>query len=277
KVDSFTVEALDGTAKQIDFSIHGADDAPLAIDSQVVVGDSWGATAIVQLTAAGIGPLTYAITTPLAGVSFGPMSFFDPVAGTAQVPLGHSLAGTTDFFQFTVSNAFGTSAPGTVSFSRLAGYQPLSLTAGDGNDIFFMPNGKATLHSGGGDDLIYLGFVGVPTEGYVIDAGAGNDTILAGWGGSDTLRGGAGADDVNVGTSNKTLILAPGETSGDIIREFDGAGAAVGDMLQLQGYGPGATLDQLGSNWTIHYAGEAESFTFVGLIAFDPTTDVIWV
>lgn len=75
----------------------------------------------------------------------------------------------------------------------------------------------------------------------VIDGGTGNDTLL-GLAGNDTLLGGLGADSLNGGLGNDSFDYnavseSPAETSRDVISGFAGAGAAIGDKIDL------ATID----------------------------------
>src|SRR5262249_46215309 len=79
--------------------------------------------------------------------------------------------------------------------------------------------------------------------------GNGNDNVLDGGGGSDALYGLGG---------NDTFIFQAGEANGDIIVDFNGNGAAAGDVLELRGYGTaaeGATFVQLtATTWQINSA-----------------------
>jgi len=76
--------------------------------------------------------------------------------------------------------------------------------------------------------------------------GQGGDDTLEGRGGADVLSGGAGAD---------TFVFQAGQTHGDTILDFDGAGAGVGDAIVFNGYGTaaqGASFTQLdATHWQI--------------------------
>ncbi|WP_304622042.1 calcium-binding protein [Roseomonas cutis] len=78
----------------------------------------------------------------------------------------------------------------------------------------------------------------------------GNDT-LSGGGGNDTLAGGAGVDRMAGGAGEDSFVFAPGDlalgNATDLIVDFQGAGAAGGDVLRFVGFGPGASLQQVGS------------------------------
>ncbi|WP_205598239.1 hypothetical protein [Caulobacter sp. 17J65-9] len=90
---------------------------------------------------------------------------------------------------------------------------------GGGNDRLFGEKGNDFLDGGQGDDFL--------------DGGAGADTI---WGGpgADLAIGGGGAD--IFGFRPEDL------TGGDRIADFQGAGRRGGDVIELQGFGAGASL-----------------------------------
>jgi Ca2+-binding RTX toxin-like protein len=73
--------------------------------------------------------------------------------------------------------------------------------------------------------------------------------VLDGRGGADTLTGGGG-DDV--------FVFRLGEGGGDTVTDFTGVGVTGGDLLQLVGYGTGATIEQVGTSdyYAIHAAAE---------------------
>lgn len=84
---------------------------------------------------------------------------------------------------------------------------------------------------------------------------------LSGGGGNDRITGGRGEDTLSGGTGADKFMFKPGEISGDMILDFDGNGAAIGDTLNFQGFGPGASLSNVGEAWTISYgAGLTETF-----------------
>ena len=91
------------------------------------------------------------------------------------------------------------------------------------------------------------------------------DDILTG-GGNDRLIGGRGSDMLTGGAGNDSFVYVRGEIDGDIILDFQGAGVAGGDVLVLTGFGPGATLSNVGEIWTVTYgAGLTESFEIAGV------------
>jgi len=98
--------------------------------------------------------------------------------------------------------------------------------------------------------------------------GTGNalDNKLYGNTGDNTLDGGAGIDRLTGGTGNDTFVFSAGQADGDIIVDFDGQGAAAGDLLQFVGYGPGATFTTIDpTHWQVNYNGGAshEVITFM--------------
>ncbi len=99
-----------------------------------------------------------------------------------------------------------------------------------------------------------------------IVGGAGNDT-LDGAGGVDQLFGGAGADH---------FVFHLGEANGDRVVDF-----TAGDVLDLFGYGEGATLTQVGATdaWTITadaaHGGVTETITLTNVVGLN-TTDYLF-
>lgn len=137
---------------------------------------------------------------------------------------------------------------------------------GDGNDlirgqesgifVFFGDAGKDTLNGSnladrlnGGDGNDYLG------------GGGGGDTLLGG-DGADTLNGGPGADRQTGGLGNDIFRLsAAGESTSlapDIITDFEGAGAQVGDRIDVFGIDANSTI---AGNQAFSSLGYCSSFT----------------
>ncbi len=134
------------------------------------------------------------------------------------------------------------------------------------------------LLGGAGDDSLVGGLQADSLEG-----AAGNDTLLGGWG-DDTLVGGAGVDRLVGGAGNDLFVFdaidAPQSPpdAPDLIVDFEGAGAAGGDLLLL----PGAmTLWRV-----IAFHVSAADFAFEGYedsgLQLDPSqvedgfVDVLW-
>ena len=100
---------------------------------------------------------------------------------------------------------------------------------------------------------------------------------LSGGGGNDRIQGGRGGDMLSGGAGNDIFVFAArGDVAGDIIVDFEGAGVAGGDVLVFTGYGPGATLSNVGDIWTITYGeGLTETFEIAGVTNLGPG-DVIF-
>jgi|CXWL01.1.fsa_nt_gi Ca2+-binding RTX toxin-like protein len=157
--------------------------------------------------------------------------------------------------------------------------------AGDGNDVLLGDGlavlGNDLLDGGNGVDTIDYNFRDLRTEGVNVNlstgvggtisggeidtlisienvigtafsdsiVGSNTANVLNGGGGSDTLEGGAGDD---------TFAFSVGEANGDIIVDFAGNGASVGDSIEFHGYGTaaeGATFVQIdATHWQINSA-----------------------
>ncbi|HZO47266.1 MAG TPA: PQQ-dependent sugar dehydrogenase [Xanthobacteraceae bacterium] len=91
-----------------------------------------------------------------------------------------------------------------------------------------------------------------------LNGGGGADGLFGG-GGADTLDGGSGGDTLVGGPGNDLFVFQRGEANGDVISDFAGNGAAVGDQLRFEGYGTaagGATFTRIGASnqWEINSA-----------------------
>jgi Ca2+-binding RTX toxin-like protein len=113
----------------------------------------------------------------------------------------------------------------------------LTGTVLSGNDI-----ANDLIGNGGGDTLF----------------GGGGGDHLYGNGSNDELDGGAGADWFAGGEGNDTFVLTASDASGDVLTDFNGAGAFAGDTIRFVGYGPGAYLTHSdATHWAIHSADGA--------------------
>jgi Ca2+-binding RTX toxin-like protein len=106
--------------------------------------------------------------------------------------------------------------------------------------------------------------------------------MLAGGGGNDLLEGGPGADGldggsvVTGGSGRDTFVLRYGDAAGDRINDFQ-SGGTEGDVLRLEGYGPGASLVQEGSIWEVLTTqGPVDGFELSGITQLAPA-DVLFV
>lgn len=89
------------------------------------------------------------------------------------------------------------------------------ITGNSGNNVLKSLAGNDTLISGGGNDML--------------DGGSGNDK----------LTGGIGKDQLTGGTGNDTFVYksvsdSPAGTGRDVITDFKGNGAAIGDVIDLK-------------------------------------------
>ena len=94
-----------------------------------------------------------------------------------------------------------------------------------------------------------------------------NDNVLEGGGGADQLNGLGGIDN---------FVFRPGDANGDVVHEFVGNGAAVGDFMYFIGYGTaaeGASFVQLTADtWQINSADGLthDVITLAGAPTVDP-------
>lgn len=162
---------------------------------------------------------------------------FDPLTPGQSAP---------DSFTYTIRDAAGLESTATVN---------LSITGVDNDAI----NGTALADRIDGTALAdqINGLGGNDTL-----SGLAGDDVLNGGDGADTLIGGLGADTLIGGAGNDRFTFRPGELQGDRIIDFDGRGTAVGDTLVFTGFGRGAFLTNVGTEFTLHFgAGLTETFT----------------
>jgi hypothetical protein len=169
--------------------------------------------------------------------------FNDAISGTAAANVLNGLGGND-----------------TVSYYLAAGPVTINLAAGtanDGTSIDTLLNIENANGSSFGDVII----------------GDGGNNILNGLGGGDALTGNGGLD---------TFVQRVGEANGDVVADFDGAGAAAGDTFVFVGFGTaaqGATFTPLNATqWQIHSGldGHNEIIT-LGNSAVVDTSDVVFV
>jgi Ca2+-binding RTX toxin-like protein len=103
----------------------------------------------------------------------------------------------------------------------------------------------------------------------------GNDVHneIGGGDGNDVINGRGGADLIYTGSGHDVIAFNPGEANGDIVVDFEGNGAAAGDMLAFSGYGAGATFTQIDAvSWQINYNGgmDHDVITFFNGAAISP-------
>jgi Ca2+-binding RTX toxin-like protein len=155
-----------------------------------------------------------------------------------------------------------------------------------GNDAYFVDNisDQTIENPGEGNDTVFstVDFrLSANIDNLILQGGAdlqayGNSAVNALFGnsGNNILNGGGGADTMTGDAGNDAFIFNVGEANGDTITDFDGHGAAAGDVMQFIGYGPGATLTQNdATHWQIDYNGGAshEIITFSNAAAIHST------
>ncbi len=136
------------------------------------------------------------------------------------------------------------------------------LVGSEGADTLVGSDGNDTLRGGNGDDFL----TGLNDDD-VLFGGDGDDLILGGdgndrlWGGTgdDVLTGGARRDILHGGAGNDTFVFDDTsdsqQLSVDVIKDFEGAGSAVGDVIDLSGIDADITVAGNGD----------QSFTFLGV------------
>lgn len=141
-----------------------------------------------------------------------------------------------------------------------------TMVGGAGNDAYFVDSSfdRVIENANEGTDVVYS------TVSYQLDDnveylylngtaninGFGNSAInyIQGNSGNNAIDGGGGPDAMLGGGGSDTFVFRPGQANGDLVYDFDGAGAAVGDFLQFAGYGPGATFTNIdATHWQVNY------------------------
>jgi Ca2+-binding RTX toxin-like protein len=139
------------------------------------------------------------------------------------------------------------------------------MRGGADSDIYYVDNVADFITELGGEgtnDAVYTAVsYGVAANVESVIANTATGLGLSGNNGANFVIGNAGADMLDAyGASdwmqgqggNDTFVLRKGMTSGDVIDDFAGNGAAAGDQLLLIGWGAGAFLTNLGGgNWLV--------------------------
>jgi Ca2+-binding RTX toxin-like protein len=144
------------------------------------------------------------------------------------------------------------------------------MRGGVGNDVYFVDDaGDAVFENAGeGNDAVFASAhfaLSANVETLVLQGSAdlqgyGNNLANSIYGntGANLLDGGGGIDHLTGGAGNDAFLFHPGEGNGDTIVDFDGQGAAVGDVLLFAGFGPGATFTNVDAmHWQVNYNGGA--------------------
>ena len=176
----------------------------------------------------------------------------------ATKPDGTPLSYAELRFDYFVSDAYGNASNTVQAVIKIgtppSGASSLYVQGGAGDDTIDK-NGTTVawqLAGGGGNDYLRGG-----SGNDSLNGGAGDDRVIGG-AGNDVLTGGTGADRIFGGAGNDTFLIRAGDlatgTVKDQIIDFEGAGAAGGDMLRLVGFDAGATLVHLSEVGAIsHY------------------------
>ncbi|RJF86476.1 hypothetical protein D3874_05085 [Oleomonas cavernae] len=112
--------------------------------------------------------------------------------------------------------------------------------------------------------------------------GLGGSDLISGGGGADTIDGGIGSDILAGGTSNDLFVFSASQANGDMVLDFLGNGASVGDTIRFTGYGAaadGATFVQVdASHWQVNSADGLvhDTITFANAAAIH-STDYVFV
>jgi Ca2+-binding RTX toxin-like protein len=164
-----------------------------------------------------------------------------------------------------------------------------TMRGGAGDDVYYVDSGdSATEYAGEGYDVVYSSALGytltdhvevlsLTGSGAVYGTGNAQANTIYGNAGDNVLEGGGGADQLNGLGGNDNFVFRPGDANGDVIHEFVGNGAGVGDFMYFIGYGAaaqGASFVQLSATtWQINSADGLthDVITFgAGSAAIDP-------
>ncbi|MBD0328436.1 MAG: calcium-binding protein, partial [Pyrinomonadaceae bacterium] len=169
--------------------------------------------------------------------------------------IGNTSAGVTNFMNGGEGNdsiVFGTTRDrligtfggnDTISYATGVNFTGLTtpnvITDNLGSNFITGSNGRDSITTGAGDDILFGGPTNLITPGVdgddTLDAGAGNDTLLGGFGndyliggdGNDSLGGGPGADTLIGGTGNDSFYY---NNFGEGVTVGTGPDAALGDQ-----------------------------------------------
>ena len=140
-------------------------------------------------------------------------------------------------------------------------YSAINMTLGANIENLFI-YGTATLAIGNGLNNAVIGsYSGLQLS---LNGMGGNDYIVGG-AGNDTIDGNAGVDFLHGSGGADRFVFVAGEADGDVINDFDGAGAGALDNLRFLGYGEDVTFTQISSTqWFLLWGGGefSETITF---------------
>ena len=153
-----------------------------------------------------------------------------------------------------IENATGSSYDDTLLSNALAN----RLDGGLGVDTISYSHSTSAVIVDLGSQLTWDGFVNDRLSS--VENAIGSEFADQLWGNAfaNVLDGGSGADTLSGGAGNDTFIFRKGQTNGDIVTDFNGNGASIGDKLQFIGYGSvqdGASLTQIdATHWSVNSA-----------------------
>lgn len=140
-------------------------------------------------------------------------------------------------------------------------YSAINMTLGANIENLFI-YGNATLAIGNSLNNAVIGsYSGLQLS---LNGGAGNDYIVGG-AGNDTIDGNAGVDFLHGSGGADRFVFVAGEADGDVINDFNGAGAGALDNLRFLGYGGDVTFTQISpTQWMLLWDGGqfSETITF---------------
>ncbi|MDB5375529.1 MAG: hypothetical protein JWP04_4171 [Belnapia sp.] len=165
-----------------------------------------------------------------------------------------------------------------------------TMAGGTGDDTYVLSSGSDRVVElpGGGIDTVrtWLGRYVLPGNvenlvltGHGWTTGIGNASAnrITGNDAPNTIDGGAGDDILTGGSGRDTFIMGLGDGS-DIITDFQTRALAGnnGDLLRLEGFGPGAALTHVDELWKITTTGGAVTMlTLTGVTALS-AADYVW-
>ncbi|MCW3797625.1 VCBS domain-containing protein, partial [Sphingomonas sp. BN140010] len=180
KIDTFTVTALDGTTKQVSFTINGANEVNSAVNDKLVVSTNTIATFSTSVLTGNDLQQLAVVAMAISGSSSNGALAFDKLSQTFTYSSTSGTGAAVDTLTYTLSDG----STGTVSLDVVNANPGFDLKA-------YVAGGSyqgAYLDAAGGNDTVN----GASASDTLI-GGDGNDTLV-GDTGSDILRGGAGND-----------------------------------------------------------------------------------
>ena len=262
----FTIDPTTGVLAFVsarDFENPADAGADNVYDVQVRVSD--GISTDTQAIAVTITDTNDGVSLPPVFTGSGDPNDFDVAGGAASSTVTATvISGTSESYNGTNSsdtintgngadNVFGHDGDDIINGQNGA---DLFLYGQTGADAITGGSSNDTMFGGSGNDTLYGGEPPVSPGG-----GSGSDTIYGGSGddtiygqdSSDLITGGYGADTLNGGTGDDTFVYLSLLDTGDTITDFEGAGLAGGDAINL------SAIDAIpgGVNDTFAFGGTA--------------------